>query len=97
MSSEQRIRQQQAARPTLALYYFPSCPFCVVVLDAFERMGLDIELRNIFAEPQWRQELIQGGGRKTVPCLRIETDASHVTWMYESRDIIRSLHEQYQS
>ena len=95
MNSEQTIRQQQAA--SLALYYYPTCPFCVVVLETFERMGLEIELRNIFADPQWRQELIQGGGRKTVPCLRIENDARHVTWMYESRDILRYLHEQMHS
>lgn len=94
MNSEQTMRQQQ---PTsgLILYYFPTCPFCIIVLNVFEQMGLDIELRNIFADPQWRQELIQGGGRKTVPCLRIEKDGTDVTWMYESRDIIRYLHERF--
>jgi len=97
MNSEQTIRQQQTANPSLALYYYPTCPFCVIVLVEFERMGLDIELRNIFADPRWRQELIQGGGRKTVPCLRIENDASQVTWMYESRDIIRYLRGQFGS
>lgn len=96
MNAEQRGRQQQQTIPeALALYYFPACPFCVVVIDAMERLGIDIELRNIFVDPQWRQELIQQGGRKTVPCLRIENDAGQVTWMYESRDIIRYLHERF--
>ena len=95
MNSEQTIRRQQTPTSGLALYYFPTCPFCVIVLNAFEQMGLDIELRNIFADPQWRQELIQGGGRKTVPCLRIEDEARDVTWMYESRDILRYLHKRF--
>ena len=36
-----------------------------------ERLGLDIELRDIFENAQYRDELIEARGRATVPVLRI--------------------------
>lgn len=72
----------------LALYYFPYCPFCVMVGRAIERLGLDIERRNIRQDHAWAEELYEGGGRTTVPCLRIETPDGAIRWLYESRDII---------
>lgn len=50
---------------------------------------LDIELRST-SEPQFASELMQGGGKTQVPCLRIETGAED-RWMYESDDIIAYL------
>jgi glutathione S-transferase len=41
-----------------------------------------------------RAELIAGGGKGQVPCLRIETDDGNVRWLYESADIIAYLREQ---
>jgi glutathione S-transferase len=41
-----------------------------------------------------RRELVEGGGRATVPCLRIERDGE-VHWLYESRDIIDYLRRQH--
>jgi len=32
-----------------------------------------------------------GGGKLTVPCLKIENDSGEVTWMYESSDIVAYL------
>jgi len=47
-----------------------------------------LELGDVSQDPERRAELIAGGGRATVPCLRIEDpDNGAVTWMYESRDI----------
>jgi len=36
-------------------------------------------------------DLIAGGGKGQVPCLRIEHENGSVEWMYESVDIIRYL------
>jgi glutathione S-transferase len=58
-----------------------------------EQMGLKIELRNIMADSDRRLELIEKGGRRTVPCLRIEHDDSRVEWMYESYVIIAYLRD----
>lgn len=72
----------------LALYHFPYCPYCVRVFRALEQMGRTIEMRDIVDEPARRAELIAGGGKKQVPCLRIERADGSVEWMYESLDII---------
>ena len=79
----------------LTLYYFPACPYCVMVLRVIDDMGLDIELRNIFADRRWRLELIEGGGRSTVPCLRIEHEDAGLEWLYESYDIIDYLRDHF--
>ena len=56
-----------------------------------KRLGLNIELRNINQNQQYREELIREGGKKTVPCLKITNDDQSVTWLYESNDIINYL------
>ena len=72
--------------PDLTLYYFPSCPFCVLVLDAIDRLGLKIPMRDINTEAGARGQLIAIGGKSQVPCLVIDGKP-----LYESRDIIRWL------
>ena len=70
-----------------ALYHYPSCGFCARVRQFLDETGMTIELRNIHADPQALFDLETGGGRSTVPCLRIERDGE-VEWLYESLDII---------
>ena len=72
------------------LYHFPSCPYCALVRDFLDESGIDIELRNIHADPQALHDLRTGGGSTTVPCLRIRRDGNE-EWMYESLDIIEYL------
>lgn len=50
----------------------------------------DIELRST-SNAQFAQELVRGGGKTQVPCLRIENETGDVQWMYESDDIIQYL------
>lgn len=69
------------------LYQYPSCPFCQRVRRYLADAGLDIEMRDTLRDPDARRELIEGGGRATVPCLRIDRDGD-VEWLYESLDII---------
>jgi glutaredoxin 2 len=75
----------------LALYHYDTCMFCARVRKVIALLSLNIELRNIEADSNRRRELIDGGGRGTVPCLRIEDAAGEAAWMYESVDIIRYL------
>ena len=77
--------------PKLALYYYDQCPFCQMVLSVLNKTQLEVEMRNTLTNPQNRQDLISGGGRSMVPCLRIEQDNGDVQWMYESRDIAQYL------
>lgn len=71
-----------------SLYYSRYCYFCQKVLGFLQGAQHSIEMLNT-AEGTHRQELVQGGGKGQVPCLRIETEQGEVSWMYESDDIIR--------
>jgi glutaredoxin len=77
------------------LYHFPSCPFCARVRRFLDESGIEIEMRNIHADPQALFDLRNGGGRTMVPCLRIQRDGD-VRWLYESLDIIDYLRRHVQ-
>ncbi len=93
--SPKRAKEEQAKLDSktqnLSLYQLPSCPFCVKVRRAIKREGLTIELRNISANNHYREELIREGGKRTVPCLRIEQADGKVQWLYESNDVVAHL------
>lgn len=82
---------ETAAEDKLALYHFDSCPFCRMVRVAIDDLGLDVELRDIFEDAQYRDELVEARGRPTVPVLRITSTDGEERWMPESDDIIRYL------
>ena len=76
---------------TLILYHSDTCPYCTLVRTAIKRLGIDVELREVFANPESRDELVQARGRATVPVLRIISPDGEERWMPESRDIVRYL------
>ena len=78
---------------TYELFYFPSCPFCQLVLSELPNVEPQVELKNIMENFDYRNELMAGGGKTQVPCLKI-VDGDDVRWMYESRDIVNYLHGQ---
>lgn len=65
-----------------------------MVLREMRNLPVQVELKNTMKDPQNRQDLIQGGGRSTVPCLRITDENDQVQWLYESRDIVQYLKNQ---
>lgn len=75
-----------------ALYYSKYCYFCQKVLMFLKgrKNAADIELRST-SNAQFAQELVRGGGKTQVPCLRIENESGDIEWMYESDDIIQYL------
>ena len=75
----------------LALYHFNGCPFCAIARSAIDRFGVEVELRDIFENPEYRKELIEARGRATVPVLRITSPDGEERWMPESQDIVRYL------
>ena len=75
----------------LALYHFDGCPFCSIVRSAIDRLGINVELRDIFQDSQHRDDLIEARGRATVPVLHITSPEGEERWMPESRDIVRYL------
>jgi glutathione S-transferase len=82
-----------AAADVLALYHFPTCPFCASVRSAADALGLDLELRDIHATPEYAEELVDVMGKTTVPVLRIAESNGEIRWLAESVDIIEYLEE----
>ena len=80
---------------SLALYHYPTCPFCLKTRRVMQRLSLDIELRDAKNDPQHREALLQGGGAVKVPCLKITDAQGNSRWMYESGDIIQYLNERF--
>ncbi len=93
-----RPTEQQAAIDTqtaqLTLYQYLACPFCVKVRRAMKRQSLNIETRDAKRDSQFREELLQGGGKLKVPCLRVEEDGD-IRWIYESSNIISYLKQSF--
>lgn len=81
------------SRPSLALYNSASCWFCARVRQTIDQLGMDVEIRDAVGDARHRAELLAGGGKTQVPCLRIEDASGDVRWMYESADICRYLEE----
>lgn len=79
----------------LNLYYRPTCPHCVKVLKTMYGLGLDLELKNIARSTANRDALIEGGGKRQVPCLRIDAEGQTPRWLYESADISAWLHREF--
>ena len=76
------------------LFKTDTCGFCARVQQFMALRSINIELRDIMNDELARQELLQGGGKAVVPCLRIKNGDS-VDWLYESMGIIRYLDERF--
>ena len=72
---------------TLVLYHFEDCPFCKKVRDFISDEGIEgIEFRDIKQDESAAETLMNGGGKRQVPCLFINGAP-----LYESGDIINWL------
>jgi len=92
---ERYVPSETPAEDRLSLYHYDGCPFCSLTRNAINRLGIDVELRNIFEDPQHRDDLIDARGRATVPVLRITSQDGEDRWMPESRDIVSYLESTY--
>lgn len=91
--SEKEQKEVNQKAKDLSLYQFDGCPFCVKVRRSLHKMNVKIELRDAKNEAVGNALLKEGGKRK-VPCLRIERNNT-VQWMYESRVIIAYLEKTF--
>ena len=85
----------QPERDTLLLYHFEGCPYCARVRRVIDRLGIDVELRDIFENQTYLKELNEARGRRTVPVLRIIGADGEERWMPESADIVRYMEATY--
>lgn len=58
-------------------------------------LGLNVELRNIYADADHLAALREVRGRTTVPVLRISSPDGEERWMPESADIVQYLQASY--
>ncbi len=93
-SPEDQEKMDQRTK-NLSLYQFNSCPFCIKVRRQVKRQSLNIPLLDAQYNQQNREELLKGGGKITVPCLKLVSDTGEVSWMYESSDIIQYLQDNF--
>ncbi|WAI84091.1 MULTISPECIES: glutaredoxin family protein [Achromobacter] len=95
---QQRSAQGQATvnaeAAALSLYQFHACPFCVKTRRTMHRLNVPVTLHDAKNDPQAREQLLAGGGKVKVPCLRIE-EAGGARWMYESSEIIAYLDKRF--
>lgn len=79
----------------LALYHYPTCPFCLKTRRVIRRLSLNIELRDAQNDPVHRAALIAGGGKPQVPCLRMTDAGGQQSWLYESDAINAFLNSEF--
>lgn len=79
----------------LSLYMTPWCPFCGLVSNAVDRLGVDVEIRDIVSDTNYHEELVNARRRATVPVLRIDSADGQTRWMSESSDIVQYLEKNY--
>jgi hypothetical protein len=58
-------------------------------------LGLKITLKDILSQPGNNVELIAGGGKSQVPCLRVENEGGDVRWIYETTEMIQYLKTEF--
>ena len=90
LHEQQRIDEKTS---DLTLYQFRSCPFCIRVRRTIKRHSLNIETRDALRDTVSREQLLEGGGKIKVPCLKIVDEQGSATWMYESAAIVQHLEE----
>lgn len=94
-SPEERQKLDEQTKH-LRVYEFRTCPFCVKVRRNIHRLNLNIPLKDALNDEPSARELVDGGGKRQVPCLRIE-EGGAVRWMYESNDINAYLNERFET
>ncbi len=87
-ANQAKVDQQCA---DLVLYQYKTCPFCIKVRQEMRRLALNVQKLDAQQPGQVRDELVSGGGKAKVPCLKITDQAGKTRWMYESGEIITYL------
>lgn len=81
----------------MTLYQFRTCPFCMKVRRASQRLSLNIERRDAQYHAANRAELLLATGKIQVPSLKIVAADGGVTWLQGSNGIVRYLQERFRA
>jgi len=92
-SAQQQLVDQECG--SLVLFQYQTCPFCIKVRQEMRRLSLSIEKLDAQQQGQNRDELVRGGGKAKVPCLRLTDASGQPQWIYESGKIIEYLRSRF--
>ncbi len=93
-ASQAEVDQQCAS---IVLYQYKTCPFCIKVRQEMRRLALNVQKLDAQQPGVNRAELVSGGGKAKVPCLKITDPAGQTQWLYESGEIIKYLRSRFAS
>lgn len=91
-SAEQASVEKKAAY--LTLYELRSCQYSAKVRRHLKWLNVPVATKDLKRCHIYQKELLAGGGRAQVPCLKIEKP-SGTEWLYESQDIIEYLDRKF--
>lgn len=78
----------------LTLYEMKSCSCCAKVRRHVRWLNIPLPSKDLKRSYIYQKELLAGGGRAQVPCLKIEKPTG-IKWLYESDDIILYLDRRF--
>jgi len=73
------------------IYVRNYCGYCYKVVHVIKTLRLDIEIKNIWADPDSKNDLVSATGSSRVPVLRYKDEQGQDIWLPESDDIIAQL------
>ena len=82
----------QSSPASYRLYDMKWCPYCRMVRQEAQVLGIPLELIDVTRDASAHAHLVENLGRGTVPVLGIVTDAGEQL-LPESRDIVRYLRQ----
>ena len=93
-ASQAEVEQQCSS---IVLYQYKTCPFCIKVRQEMRRLALNVQHLDAQHPGANRDDLVGGGGKAKVPCLKITDPAGKTQWLYESGEIIKYLRSRFAS
>jgi glutaredoxin len=93
-ATQAEVEQQCSS---IVLYQYKTCPFCIKVRQEMRRLALNVQQLDAQQPGANRDDLVRGGGKAKVPCLKITDPAGKTQWLYESGEIIKYLRNRFAS
>lgn len=79
----------------LTLYELRSCHYSAKVRRHLKWLNVAVTSKDLKRCHIYQKELLAGGGRAQVPCLKIEKPGGNEEWLYESQDILDYLDRKF--
>ena len=88
LSPAEVVKRSEALRGC-ELYHFQASPFAARVRGALAKFQVEIPMHDVLESNKAWKELIAGGKRDRVPCLKVTEPGAPDRWIYESLEIVK--------